>query len=57
MKSSIATKKEITLVLDELEVMWLKNLVQNTLQEWKDDEPYTEKEMRSKFWDALTIGG
>lgn len=50
MESEIVTYKKITLVLEDLEALWLKALVQNELNEY---EAKTDRRMRKIFWDAL----
>ena len=54
MKANIETQVQTTLVLDEEEARWLKQIVQNPL--WVDNPDHEEpadREMREKFWKAL----
>ena len=48
-------EKAATIYLNEEEALWLKGLMQNPLfaYESPDEEPESEREMRSRFFDAL----
>lgn len=52
MKSTIKTRTEFTLVLDEQEARWLRGVIQNPLN---DDESMFERQTRGSIWDALKI--
>jgi len=45
----------LTLILNEKEVEWLKSLMQNPFNtlSFDDDESEEDKKMRRAFWDAL----
>ena len=54
MKMKARKEWELTLILDEDEALWLRDLVQNYLGE--GEEGIEEHKMRKKFWDALNGG-
>lgn len=48
--------KTVTLVLNQAEITWLKNLTQNPTKDISyDEEDEYDKQMRETFWKALTI--
>lgn len=53
MKSNITTSIVVTLVLSHEEAEWLNAVMQNPLHGTDPSkEPFTEKEMRHKFFEA-----
>jgi len=46
--------QKIILELTEKEARWLKSVVQNPLRGNPDEEPEEERDMRVKFWNALS---
>lgn len=54
MKSKIKNIKTVTLVLNEEEAIWLKNITQNPLYDGPlGTESEENSKMRKLFWDAL----
>jgi len=55
MESHIENRIKLVLELDETEVAWLQGLMQNPLCPQDQEEKASDREMRNKFWEALTI--
>lgn len=51
MKSEIKKQIGITLLLNEKEARWLKDMVQNYLSDGEESE--FNRDMREKFWNEL----
>ena len=48
-----AVKTTVTLELDKKEALWLKGLMQNSINCDYEDECEEDRVMRRTFWDAL----
>ena len=54
MEAILKVTKTITLIINEDEALWLKDLVQNSIV---DTETYYDRDIRYRLWDALTQEG
>lgn len=53
MEATAKKQVQVTLVLDEFETEWLKDLMQNPIHGTLNTEDKLDRKMRKKFWDAL----
>lgn len=57
MESKSTKSIEVTIIMNETEARWLKNVMQNPLWGTMENEDHTDKIMRKMFWDVLSREG